>query len=79
MKPEMKKMMAQKMMEKIGSIDPADIEAVTIQLVLSGAPMEGKMSGKPKKGYHKMPDGSMMADEEMEDYKEEEEDEEEED
>ena len=40
MNPKMKAAMAQKLLNKISSLNPADIEALTIQLVMKGAPME---------------------------------------
>lgn len=42
MNPKMKAAMAQKLLNKISSLNPADIEALTIQLVMKGAPMENK-------------------------------------
>jgi len=65
MKEMMKQKMAAKMLEKLNALDPSAIEAVTISLVLKGAPMGSKM--KPKMEEE---------DEEMESESEEDEDDE---
>lgn len=38
---KMKQQVASKLLSKLGSLDPSNIEAITLQLVMKGAPMEG--------------------------------------
>jgi len=52
---KMKQVIAGKMLQKLGSIDPSNIEAITVQLVMKGAPMEG-MEGMGEMEHNEEPD-----------------------
>ena len=72
MKMMMKQKMAAKMLEKLNALDPSAIEAVTISLVLKGAPLKDKKPMMEKEEEEEEP-----SEEEDEDEMEEEDEEEE--
>lgn len=49
---KMKQQVASKLLSKLGNLDPSNIEAITLQLVMKGAPMEMKEEKEPMGEEH---------------------------
>lgn len=58
---------AMDMLSKLKDLDLSKAKMVSVSVVMAGEGMPSKLKGK---GMHKMPDGSMMKDEDMDDSEE---------